>query len=250
MEAPVDPIVNILPAAALLCVLSASAWAGPPFLTDDPEPVEFKHWEAYLASQHFKTADGASGTAPHIEANYGAAPNLQLHVIAPIAFSHPTGEATAQGYGDTELGAKFRFVNETACRPQIGTFVLVEAPTGDADRDLGNGKTQVFLPVWFQKSWGPWTTYGGGGYWIDHGEEKKDWIYAGWLLQRNLSKHLTLGGEFFHRTPDTVGGESSTGFTGGGQINFTEHAHLLFSTGRDISGPNQLTGYIAFQWTS
>ncbi len=23
--------------------------AGPPFLTDDPEPVEYKHWEFYIA---------------------------------------------------------------------------------------------------------------------------------------------------------------------------------------------------------
>jgi len=27
-----------------------TAFAGPPFLTDDPEPVPFKHWEAYLFS--------------------------------------------------------------------------------------------------------------------------------------------------------------------------------------------------------
>jgi hypothetical protein len=24
---------------------------GPPFVIDDPEPVEFRHWEVYLASQ-------------------------------------------------------------------------------------------------------------------------------------------------------------------------------------------------------
>ena len=27
-----------------------SALAGPPFLTDDPEPVEYEHWEIYVAS--------------------------------------------------------------------------------------------------------------------------------------------------------------------------------------------------------
>ena len=30
--------------------LARTSFAGPPFLTDDPEPVEFKHWEAYLFS--------------------------------------------------------------------------------------------------------------------------------------------------------------------------------------------------------
>lgn len=236
--------------ALFLSALPIAAWAGPPFFSDDPEPVELKHWEVYLASQHLKTSDGYAGTAPHVEVNYGAYPNLQLHVIAPVAYSHPFGSAATQGYGDTELGAKYRFVDEAAGRPQVGTFVLVEAPTGKAERGLGNGKTQVFIPVWLQKSWGPWTTYGGGGYWINPGAGKENWVYTGWLLQRDLSKKLTLGAEVFHRTPDTVGGEAGTGFTGGGQVNFTEHYHVLFSAGKDFKGPNRLTGYVALQWTS
>ncbi len=233
----------------LLGLVCPSAVAGPPFFTDDPEPVEYKHWEVYLASQYLKTADDRSGTAPHVEVNYGAYPNLQLHVIAPAAFDRPAGGPTAYGYGDTELGAKYRFLQETDERPQAGTFILVEAPTGDADRNLGNGKAQVFLPIWLQKSWGPWTTYGGGGYWINPGAGNKDWGYVGWLLQRDLSKVLTLGGEVFHRTPDTADGESGTGFTAGGQVNFGEHCHVLFSAGTDFSGPDRLTRYLAFQWT-
>jgi len=56
-------------------------WAGPPFVTDDPEPVAYQHWELYLASQHIEAADGWSGTAPHIELNYGVVTNVQLHLI-------------------------------------------------------------------------------------------------------------------------------------------------------------------------
>ena len=26
--------------------------AGPPFLTDDPEPVDYQNWEFYVASMH------------------------------------------------------------------------------------------------------------------------------------------------------------------------------------------------------
>jgi hypothetical protein len=101
-----------------------------------------------------------------------------------------------------------------------------------------------------QKSWGPWTSYGGGGYWINPGEGNRNWVYAGWLLQRDFSKAVTLGGELFHRTSDTDGGESADGFNVGGQINFNEHTHFLFSAGRDFSGPNRFTRYLALQWTS
>jgi len=236
---------------AVLTVVSFSpnVFAGPPFFTDDPVPVEWKHWEIFFASEYVRTVDNRSGTAPLIDANYGVCPNVHVHVNLPAAFNRPAGGPTTYGYGDTELGVKFRFIQETEIRPQVAIYPAVDAPTGDSDRGLGNGKAQVFLPLWLQKSWGPWTTYGGGGYWINPGEGHKNWVYAGWVLQRDLSKMFTLGAELFHRTPDTVGGDSGTGFAGGGQINLGEHYHLLLSMGRDFSGPNHFTRYLALQWT-
>src|SRR5471030_1909707 len=112
-------ILNVTSAIGILYFGCQQAYAGPPFFTDDPEPVEYKHWEVYLASQYLKTADARSGTAPHIEVNYGAYPNLQLHVIAPGTFDRPSGRPAAYGYGDTELGAKYRFMQETDHRPQV-----------------------------------------------------------------------------------------------------------------------------------
>jgi len=236
-------------AVVMLGLFCRACWAGPPFFTDDPEPVEYGHGEFYLASQYVKTADDRTGTAPHMEVNYGVYPNLQLHVIAPAAFDRPSGGPTAYGYGDTELGAKYRFIQETKYCPEIGTFPLVEAPTGDAGRDLGNGNAQIFIPIWLQKTWGPWTTYGGGGYWVNPGAGHQNGGFAGWLLQRDLSKVLSLGTEMFHREGETVNGPTGTGFTAGGQVNFGKHSHLLFSAGKDFSGPDHLTRYLAFQWT-
>ncbi len=34
----------------LTTILATTGFAGPPFLTDDPEPVPFKHWEFYVFS--------------------------------------------------------------------------------------------------------------------------------------------------------------------------------------------------------
>ncbi len=34
------------------------AHAGPPFVRDDPDPVEYRHWEIYVASQDAKDKDG------------------------------------------------------------------------------------------------------------------------------------------------------------------------------------------------
>jgi hypothetical protein len=35
----------------LALLIPAAAWGGPPFLTDDPAPVDFRHYEAYVFTQ-------------------------------------------------------------------------------------------------------------------------------------------------------------------------------------------------------
>jgi hypothetical protein len=225
------------------------AMAGPPFLTDDPEPVEYRHWEVYIASQYMHSRDQDSATLPHLEINYGIMPNVQIHLIAPLQYVKQEGAPSQYGYGDTELGVKYRFVQETDYIPQVGIFPLVELPTGDSNEGLGNGKTQYFLPLWLQKSWGPWTTYGGGGYWINPGEGNKDWWQFGWLIQRDINKALTLGTELYYKTASASNNNDTAGYTVGGIINITENHHVLLSIGQDINGPNYLWAYIGYQLT-
>jgi hypothetical protein len=232
-----------------------SAWApkvvlaGPPFVTDDPEPVEYQHWEVYLAAQYRHDRDQDSSTLPHLEINYGLIPNVQIHLIAPLLYIKPEGASSQYGYGDTELGVKYRFIQETDYIPQVGIFPLVEFPTGDSEKVLGNGRTQYFLPLWLQKSWGPWTTYGGGGYWINPGGGNKDWWQFGWLIQREINKTLTLGTELYYKTASTSDSNNAAGYTVGAVINITENHHVLLSAGQDINGPNYLSLYIGYQLT-
>ena len=233
----------------VLCLLTAPASAGPPFQTDDPETVEHRHWEAYLATQFKHDKDGDSATLPHVEINYGVIPNVQLHLIVPLAYDSPSGETSHYGLGDIEFGTKVRFVQESERVPMIGVFPLVEIPTGNHDEGLGNGEAQFFLPLWLQKSWGPWTSYGGGGYWINPGDGNKNWWFWGWEVQREISKSLTLGAELIYRTAGQDDGDNSFGFNAGAIVNLTEHHHILFSAGSDISGPNRFSSYIGYQFT-
>jgi len=239
-------------AACAALTSSDLAVAGPPFITDDPEPVEYQHHEFYVSSQQVNTRDGRSGTLPHFELNYGAAPDLQLHIIVPYAFNNPVDGPRQRGLGDVELGAKYRFVHEAENRPMVGIFPIVLTHTGDADKGLGSGGTQVFLPVWLQKKWGEWQSYGGGGYWISSGTNVKNHWFAGWQLQKDISERLTLGGEVFHSTEQTSGEGSSTGFNVGGYYNFDEHNHLLLTVGRGVTNAertNRSSSYVGYQWT-
>jgi hypothetical protein len=223
--------------------------AGPPLVTDDPEPVDYQHWEVYLASQDEHSSEGASGMLPQVEVNYGVRPNLQLHVIAPLAFDALAGARRQSGYGDTELGAKYRFVEEAAGRPQMALFPFIELPTGDRDRGLGSGHTQIFLPVWVQKNFGSWTTYGGGGYWINPGAGNRNWWFTGWLVQKQVRPDLTVGAEIFNETAQTVRGESDTKLNVGVIWDLDETRHLLVSAGPTIQRPTGYQTYLACQLT-
>ena len=240
--------------AGLAMGAAGVARAGPPFLTDDPETVEPGHWEVYGFSAGTQVQDDSAGVLAGTEVNYGAAPNLQLHMIVPLAYDDPKGGSQQIGVGDVELGAKVRLVNpgENDWFPQVGVFPLVELPTGDSNRGLGAGKTRVYLPVWLQKDFGDWTTYGGGGYWINPGAGNKNYWFAGWLLQRQITKQFALGAEAFHDTATTDGGRDSSGFNVGGVYDINEHYHLLFSAGRglqDVRDSNQFSYYLALQNT-
>jgi hypothetical protein len=222
-------------AMLFLSLASCNAWAGPPFLTDDPEPVEYLHHELILAAMQFKTAEGTTGTLPHI--------------LTPMAFSSPAAGAYRYGYGDTELGVKIRILQENQDTPMVGIYPTVEVPTGD--RNTGNGKPQYFLPLWMQKTWGSWQSYG-GGYWMNSASGQENHWFFGWLLQKELSERLTFGGELFRQTALVPGQGSSTGFNLGGSYNFDETNHLLYSAGRGIANvaqTDQRTLYIGYQRT-
>jgi hypothetical protein len=234
-------------AGLLAAALPASA--GPPYVTDDPQPVEFRHWEFYAALTGESESGARAGDAPHVEVNYGPAPELQLHVIVPWAFARPSGGTTAWGLGDVELGAKFRFVEEGAGRPQVGTFPLVELPTGDASRGLGAPETRVFLPLWLQKTIGAWTTYGGGGYWINPGEGNRNWWFAGWQAQVQLTPSFAPGAEVYYESPSEAGARPRVLFNVGFVLDFGARHHLLGSAGAAFTGCDCRQFYVAYLLT-
>jgi hypothetical protein len=48
---------------------------------------------------------------------------------------------------------------------------------------IGQGSVQAFPPIWLRKSWGKFTTYGGGGFWYNPGAQSRNWVFAGWQVR-------------------------------------------------------------------
>jgi hypothetical protein len=242
--------------ATAFALVNSSALAGPPFATDDPEPTAYGHFEIYFYSEGTHTANDTSGALPGIEINYGAAPNLQISIAVPLAYDKGAQHSTLYSYGATELGAKYRFIQEDddGWRPQVSVYPSVEIPIGDTDRPvgIGGGHARAFLPLWLQKSCGPWTTFGGGGYWLNPGRDDRDYWFAGWTLQRQVTSNFALGLEVFHQTRDSISGRDSTGTNLGALYDLSDRSHLVGSVGTGLQNrktTNELDYYAAIEWT-
>jgi hypothetical protein len=135
----------------------------------------------------------------------------------------------------------------------VGTFVMFEMPTGNFARGLGVGKTWYKLPLWVQKSFGPWTTYGGGGVTMVSQTGYRNFPFAGWLVQRDIGKKWTLGSEVFYHGPEGIATPQTRPATlvdVGGYYKFRDPGfQLLFCYGHTAIGQTENYAYLGLYWT-
>lgn len=236
-------------------ILAAPAWAGVPFRTDDPGTPPQGGFEINLSTQFTVTKDGHEGLLPSLEINYGLFDNLQITIAPAMAYNRENGNSANYGFGDLVIGAKFRFIeaDENGWRPSVAFAPSISLPAGDANRGLGSGFTNVSLPLWLSKDLpNNWAVATGASYNTNHGFGNKDFWFAGFLVTNKIREDLTIGGEIYHTTPESVGGKSSTGFNLGFLYDFSENHHLLFSAGRNFINAdenNRFSTYLAYRLT-
>ena len=220
--------------------------AGPPFVTDDPEPPPPGGWEINVPFILERTPGTTDMDAPLFDLNYGL-PDIQLKLEIPIKIVHNDSDGTTAGAGDLLVGVKWRFLNNERSQLQLGTYPQLLLPTGDRARELGEGRTAFVLPLVAQKSWGKWTLYGNVGYWWQTAAATRDYVYAGAVLEREITDRLTLGAELFSNSPKEHATNSEFAFNVGGTWKLSDHLNLLFSGGRDIVGDTHAMAYIGLQ---
>jgi hypothetical protein len=222
------------------------ARAGPPFVTDDPEPPPPGGWEINVPFIIERTPGETEMNAPLFDLNYGL-PNIQLKLEIPVEIIHDDGDGTVSGAGDLLLGVKWRFLSNEQSQLQVGIYPQLLVPTGDHTRGLGQGGSAFVFPLLAQKNWEKWTLYGDVGYWWQAGAEMRDYVYAGAVLEREINERLTLGVELFGNSPKERGRRSELAFNVGGSWKLNKHLNLLFTGGRGIVGDTTAMGYLGLQ---
>jgi hypothetical protein len=235
---------------ALAALVATPAVAGPPYVTDDPEPTDTGHWEIYnytQATQMGRETLGESG----FDINYGGAKDLQLTLVVPYEWD-ANGHSDRGGLGDIQLGAKYKFIHQDdkGWLPDVSVFPHLMLPTSNGF--FGNGRASFFLPLWAEKDMGPWSTFGGGGYTWNPGPGNRNYWLFGWAVTRKVTDKLTLGGELYHQTADVAGQKDLTGMGLGFQYQMLQHWAVIGSGGpalQDQTDRRQGFGYLALEFT-
>jgi hypothetical protein len=220
---------NAVRSAMVLAAFASIANAGPPSQTDDPEPTDFRHYEIYFFAAGTQVRNGDSAAAG-IDFNYGATPDLQLTAVFPLEREHERDVGASTGLGNIELAAKYRFMHQAEDGWDVAVFPRAFLPSGSSS--VGADHFSLLVPVWLQKDFGSWSTFGGGGCVLNHGGgEARNFCVSGWALTRQIQEKLQIGAELVHSTADTRGGHASTGVGAGVRYDLTDHYHLMAYAG-------------------
>jgi hypothetical protein len=147
--------------AVLICAVCVTPLsAQQPFYTDDPGVTEpgqwhFEFFNEFDSLQHPQFPNLRQNTASY-KLNYGLPHKLELDIDTPYlaifrALATPT--RTSTGVGDTNLGVKWNFHEESkdSRAPSMSVSMYFEFPTGDSNQQLGSGLTDYWLNFSAQK---------------------------------------------------------------------------------------------------
>lgn len=220
--------LTVLVCAALTLALAGAADAGPPYLTDDPETVEAGHWETYVFFSGQNLLDAPSGETG-LDINRGVGPNVHINLVLPLAYE--AAGAPSLGAGDIELAAKIRFLHPApgAALPDLAIYPRLFLPS--ATGGLDDSRPRLFLPLWAQKDFGPWSLFGGGGWELNPGPGNSNPWMGGVALTCDVSKRLNLGVEIYGQSRSAVETPASAVVNLGVTWKLTDHWSLLASGG-------------------
>ena len=227
------------------------AEGSPPLITDDPGTPPKGHWEVNLGTSTERRPGSQQSELPLLDLNYGLADTVQLKYEVPFLLEREAGEAQRTGWGNAEVGVKWRFIDHgegglaMSVYPQ---YAFSNPGASSDDRDLVEPGSAFLLPVQLEKALGPVTLN------LQLGREFRSsgdsWFY-GLALSHRVQDKWEFGGELAG-TAEPRFGRSSLTLNFGVMIDLSEHTSFMFSLGRDLYNRQEpcatLVGYLGWQF--
>ena len=221
--------------AAIILLNSHSAWAGSPFLTDDPGFAP-KGWEIKYEAIYENDVGKDVLTAPVVDINYTIVEHFKLNLTLAEKTSFVDKEKPHSGIADTDFKFKWRFVDEKSDSwlPAMSTAPDITFPTADKKYGLGDELWRFRIPFQFGKTFGRFYTYTEIGHQFVFDKATSDQFLYGYAIQYQLTNKLNIGVEINGNVPY----EDSRNYTQIGNIGlsyvFNDHWQIQASIGRTL----------------
>jgi hypothetical protein len=242
-------IVALALAGCLQITLSAAG--SPPLVTDDPGTPGDRHWEINVGLSTEHRPGVRASEMPLFDINYGIGDRLQLKYEVPYQTLHEAGSSRVTGFGNSELGLKWRFFDAGEKGPAASVYPQWGFNTpgsNSADHGLVEHGSALKLPFQFEQEVGPVTIVAEAGREFRTGGDT--WFYgisAGHQFTDKLELAVELAGE-----ADTGLHRSVLITNIGVVINLSERTSIMFSLGRELHNHDEpkatFLGYIGMQW--
>ncbi len=128
-----------------------------------------------------------------LHAGFSLHDKIEIGGLFPYRMVKTSDESDIEGFKESGIGdilatAKYRLINEQGMLPAIGIFSMISFPTGDEEKGLGSGSTDVTVGGMLTKHFGPVNLYGNLGF-----------LWSGWeegdpnLVLENYQDSLLYG---------------------------------------------------------
>jgi hypothetical protein len=182
---------------------------------------------------------------PFVEINFGPLPNVQIAASLPISYS--PSDSAHLGVGNVDFGIKYRFIPESATRPQVSFYPSIGVPTGIESVEADGSTQTLFLPLWAQKTVGRVTLFGGGGWERNYGPDNRNFWSGGLAGVYEFSHQVNAGLELYSIGSGKLGEPGSTSLGLGMNDDYSRMHSILFSVGKSIAGERSYHGYLAYE---
>lgn len=241
----------ILFGISLVLPKQTAAQGGPPMITDDTGTVPKGHWEINTAFTIERGSDGRLFGTPLLDINYGLSSNTQLKVEIPWIVLHRNGQQGISGLGNTNIGIRWRFRDETKKRRvALSIYPQVEFnnPTSSVRRGIVDRGPEFLMPLQWQTQVGKFGINGDVGYRFKRG---KDEMIYGVVIGKKFKESFEILGEIHGTGPRTNLAESEVVFNIGSRLKLSNNLNLITSAGKSLrrNFDPRFVGYAGFQIT-
>jgi hypothetical protein len=178
-----------------------------PILTEETLPNEPRELSLRVTADYRKKTDETIATLPRVDLFYGLAERVGVELSVPMAY-HKGEAGRAYGVGDISLGVKYVIVEPHRNIPAVVAGLEAGFPTGNVERELGEGAWELTPFVALLEDFGPFSVQGNFG-WARQvtGARQDQWNYN-WALavpvfKRKVHLLAELNGDWGHDPSST-----------------------------------------------